>query len=86
VRFLVQSRSIPDVDRAGLVNDEYRLVDELHESGFLKQIYVRKDLGGAISIVEADSEEVVRQRLAELPFSIHGCVKIEQVLAVSERW
>ena len=86
MRFVVLSRSMPDADRTGLVDEEYRLVDGLHASGFFEQIYVRHDREGAISIIEAESEEIVRQRLAELPFSSHGCVRIEHVLPVSERW
>jgi muconolactone delta-isomerase len=86
VQFIVLSRSLPNADRTGLAEEEYRLVDELHASGFFEQIYLRRDRHGAISIIEAESEEMVRERLAKLPFAVHGCVEIEQVLAVTERW
>ncbi|HEX4864833.1 MAG TPA: muconolactone Delta-isomerase family protein [Acidimicrobiales bacterium] len=86
MQFVVMSRSVPDVDRGPWVQEEYQMVDELHASGFFHQIYVRSDQYGAISLVQAESEEVLREKVASLPFSANGCVEIEQVIAVTPRW
>lgn len=86
MQFVVMSRSIPDADRRPWVHQEYQLVDELHAIGFFQQIYVRSDQYGAISLVEAESEEVLRDTVDSLPFSANGCVEIEHVIAVTPRW
>jgi muconolactone delta-isomerase len=68
------------------MDQEYRMVDEMQATGFFEQIYLRADRYGAISIVDAESEDAVRERLAALPFSANGCVEIEEVIPVSPRW
>jgi muconolactone delta-isomerase len=86
MKFMVLSRSVPGADRSPWIQQEYKMVDSLHATGFFEQIYVRGDHYGAIAIVESESEDEVRRRLATLPFSVNGCVQIEQVIAVSPRW
>jgi len=86
VKFIVLSRSIPDADRTAVQAAEKERIEELGRGGFFDQIYLRADGQGAVSVVEAESEEAVRQVLSELPLFVAGCIAIDDVLEVLPRW
>jgi muconolactone delta-isomerase len=84
--FVVESDSVPGADRAAVQGDEYPLIEQLHSHGFFREIFVRADGKGAISIVDATSEEEVRDTLGTLPFVRAGVVRIASVVEVESRW
>jgi muconolactone delta-isomerase len=66
--FVVESHSVPGADRAAVQGDEYPLIEQLRSDGFFRDIFVRADWTGAVSVVDAPSEEEVRTTLGGLPF------------------
>jgi len=84
--FVVESASVPGVDRAAVQGDEYPLIEQLRNDGFFRDIFVRADGQGAISVVDAPSEQEVRDTLAKLPFVRAGVVRIASVVEVKSRW
>jgi hypothetical protein len=84
--FVVESHSVSGADRAAVQGEEYPLIEQLRRDGFFRDIFVREDAQGAISVVEAPSEQEVRATLARLPFVKAGVVRIAGVVAVTSRW
>ena len=50
---------------------------EFLEDDFFRELYSFRNGKGAVSIVEADSEEEARERLAELPLAKAGMLRME---------
>jgi hypothetical protein len=86
MKFVVLSRIVSQQARSAYMEEQYKRVEELYQAGFFEQIYRRADGIGAISIVEAESEGEIRERLGELPFDVHGAIELEQIIEVRPRW
>jgi muconolactone delta-isomerase len=86
VIFVVESHSVSGADRASAQGDEYPLIEQLRTEGFFRDIFVREDGQGAISVVDAPAEQDVHDTLATLPFVKAGVVRIASVVAVTSRW
>ena len=71
------SRPTADDTRAELREQQERTLEGLRRDGFLLQIWRRDDGAGAISYVEAESEELAWKRLNAMPFVAHGAIEIE---------
>ena len=84
--FVVESQSVPGADRAAVQGEEYPLIEQLRSEGFFRDIFVREDAKGAFSVVDAPSEQHVRDKLATLPFVKAGVVRIASVVEVKSRW
>ena len=52
----------------------------LYQEGFIRQIWHRGDVGGACLLVEADSEEIVRETLGTLPLVAAGMLEVTAVV------
>ena len=63
-------------------NDHARFIDNLVEDGFMVMGGPLSDEGGAMIIVSADSEQAVRDRLKDDPWTTHGILQLESV----RRW
>ena len=66
----------PD-DFAPLLSAEAEKAFELMEDDFIRELYSRRDGKGAVLIVEAESEEDARARMAELPLVKAGLLRCE---------
>ena len=66
----------PD-DFAPLLSAEAKKAFELMEDDFIRELYSRRDGMGAVLIVEAESEEDARARMAELPLVKAGLLRCE---------
>ena len=84
--FVVESQSLPGADRAAVQGEEYPVIEQLRNDGFFRDIFVREDGTGAISVVDAPSEDEVRRTLGGLPFVQAGVVRIASVVGVKSRW
>jgi hypothetical protein len=84
--FVVESHAVSGADRAAAEGDEYPLIERLRSEGFFRDIFVREDGKGAISVIDALSEREVRHTLAGLPFVKAGVVRIASVVEVRSRW
>jgi hypothetical protein len=47
----------------------------LYAEGFIRQVWHRADIAGACLLIEADSEERVREKLGTLPFAEAGMLE-----------
>jgi muconolactone delta-isomerase len=86
MKFVVLSRIVSPEARSAYMEEQYKLVEELYQAGFFEQIYRRADGIGAVSIVEAESEAEIHERLDGLPFHVHGAIELEQIIKVRPRW
>ncbi len=86
MKFVVLSRTVSREARLAHMEEQYKLVEELYHAGFFEQIYRRADGYGAVSIIEAESEGEIRERLGKLPFDVHGAIELEHIIEVSPRW
>src|SRR4051794_22214791 len=72
MQFLTVSRRIaekvPDGDLGSLTEAEFERARVLYSQSFIRQIWHRGDIPGACLIVEAESEQQVRETLRTLPF------------------
>jgi muconolactone delta-isomerase len=77
MKFLVVA--IPDrtVDRGPIQQAETEAVDRLRSAGVIEQIFVRADGTSSLSILEADSEDAVRNHVESLPFYQHKAMTVE---------
>src|SRR6266542_4815155 len=71
MQFLTVSRRrterFTDAEFVALVPQETEQARALYAQGFIRQIWHRADIAGACIVVEADSEEQVREQLKTLP-------------------
>ena len=79
MQFLTISRrrteSFSDADFAARRDEEVAQARALYAEGFLRQLWTRGDLAGACLLVEADSEEQVREKLNTLPLYRGGMLE-----------
>ena len=68
-----------DVDLAVLAENEFECARALYVRGFIRQIWHRADTPGACLLVEADSEQQVRETLSTLPFFRAGLLEVSIV-------
>jgi hypothetical protein len=64
-------------DFAPYLTPEAKKAFELMEEDFIRELYSRQDGKGAVLVVEADSEEDARARMAELPLVKAGLLRCE---------
>lgn len=70
------ARILPDADPAPYLDAEIAAVDQMMRDGFITHLYRHLDGSGAILIIESESIESAEQRLAQLPFVVHGVMTI----------
>jgi muconolactone delta-isomerase len=66
----------PEAFTPELVEAEGQRVRELYTQGILRSIWRRQDTPGATLLLEADSEQQVRDTLATLPLAQHGMLEL----------
>ena len=80
MQFLTVSRrlaeKVPDGDLASLTEAEFECARALYSQNFIRQIWHRGDIPGACLIVEAESEQQVRETLRTLPFFKAGMLDV----------
>ena len=80
MQFLTVSRRIaekvPDGDLGSLTEAEFERARVLYSQSFIRQIWHRGDIPGACLIVEAESEQQVRETLRTLPFFAAGMLEV----------
>jgi len=80
MQFLTLSRRrterFADAEFAALRAKEVEQARALYADGFLRHIWHRGDLAGACMLVEADSEQHVRERLDTLPLVNAGMLEV----------
>ncbi len=64
-------------DFAPYLTPEAKKAFDLMEEDFIRELYSRRDGKGAVLVVEADSEEDARARMAELPLVKAGLLHCE---------
>ncbi len=64
-------------DFAPYLTPEAKRAFALMEEDFIRELYSRRDGKGAVLVVEADSEEDARARMAELPLVKAGLLHCE---------
>lgn len=62
------------------LEEEAQRARALYAAGFIRQIWHRADMGGACLLIEADSEEGVRDTLATLPLVKAGMLEVVMVV------
>jgi muconolactone delta-isomerase len=81
VQFLVLSRRRTDVFPPEawppeLIEAEGQRVRELYMAGIIRTIWRRKDVAGAVIVMEAASEEEAREAVASLPLAKRDMLEI----------
>ena len=80
MQFLTISRRVTEdcteADLTVLAEDEVERGRALYLQNFIRQIWHRADTPGACLLVEADSEEQVRETLSTLPYCRAGMLEI----------
>jgi muconolactone delta-isomerase len=61
---------------APLLEAEANRVRQLYAEGFIRQIWARGDMAGACQLVEASSENEVREKLHSLPLHQAGMLEL----------
>jgi muconolactone delta-isomerase len=83
MQFLTISRrrteKFTDAEFAALREQEFAQARALYGEGFLRQIWMRGDTPGACLLIEAASEEEVREKLHTLPLYRAGMVEFSIV-------
>jgi muconolactone delta-isomerase len=83
MQFLAMSQrrteSFTDAEFAAQVEAEIQQAQVLYAEGFIRQIWHRKDVPGACILVEANSEEQVREKLNTLPLMQNGMLAVSIV-------
>jgi muconolactone delta-isomerase len=83
MQFMTLSRrrteQFTDAEFAARVQSEVAQARALYAQGFIRQIWHRGDLPGACLLVEADSEEQVREMLNTLPMVGSGMLDVSIV-------
>ncbi|HEX4650655.1 MAG TPA: muconolactone Delta-isomerase family protein [Granulicella sp.] len=69
----------PEAFTPELIEAEAQRVRELYAAGILRSIWRRQDTPGAALLLEADSEQQVRDTLATLPLAEHGMLELTVV-------
>jgi muconolactone delta-isomerase len=71
-----RTESFTDAEFAAYLEAEIQQAQVLYAEGFIRQIWHRKDVAGACILVEADSEEQVREKLNTLPLMQKGMLAV----------
>jgi muconolactone delta-isomerase len=83
MQFLAISRRrterFSDAEFAARRDEEVAQARVLYGAGFLRHIWTRGDIPGACLLVEADSEEQVREQLNTLPLYRAGMIEFSLV-------
>jgi muconolactone delta-isomerase len=66
----------PEAFTPELIEAEGQRIRELYTQGILRSIWRRQDTPGATLILEADSEQQVRDTLATLPLAQYGMLEL----------
>ena len=69
-----------DAEFAPVIAPEAEHARKLYAEGFIRQIWMRGDVPGAFMMIEADSENEVREQLATLPLYKAGMLEIDRVV------
>ena len=81
MQFLTISKRLaaegPEIDLALLAEAEFERARSLYLQNFIRQIWHRADIPGACLLVEADSEQQVRDTLSTLPLFRAGLLEID---------
>ena len=82
MQFLVLSRRRTDVFppeawTPELIEAEGQRVRELYIAGIIRNIWRRKDVAGAVLLMEAASEEEIRQAISSLPLAKREMLEIQ---------
>ena len=72
-----RSEGVTDADFAAHVDDEAQRARTLYSEGFIRQIWHRADIPGACILIEADTEEHVREMLDTLPLVRAGMLEVQ---------
>lgn len=73
------AESFSEAEFAARRAEETAQARALYAEGFIRQIWHRGDIGGACMVIEADSEDAVRQKLNTLPFAQAGMIEISVI-------
>src|SRR5688572_29425952 len=80
MQFMTLSRrrteNFSDADFAALREQEVEQARVLYSEGFFRQLWHRGDVPGACLLIEADSEDHVRERLNTLPLYQAGMLEV----------
>jgi muconolactone delta-isomerase len=80
MQFLTVSRrrtdQFSDAEFTARVAAEVAQARALYAAGFIRQIWHRRDVAGACILVEAASEDEVRQKLQTLPLVAAGMLEV----------
>ena len=76
MKFFIVARPTA-ADRTPYQEAETRGVQALRDRGVIEQLYVRLDGSVSYTVVEAESEEVARDAVEQLPFVRNGVLTIE---------
>jgi muconolactone delta-isomerase len=71
-----RTESFTDAEFAAHAEAEIQQARVLYAEGFIRQIWHRNDVPGACILVEADSEEQVREKLNTLPLMQKGMLAV----------
>jgi hypothetical protein len=85
MNLIVLTQNNPDVDRSPYLDAEYRMIESLQAAGIIERIFIRDDRSGSIVLCEDVSSESLRARLSHLPFFQHGCVRLLDLVEVTEK-
>jgi muconolactone delta-isomerase len=70
-----RSEQFSDAEFAARIEQEVAQARVLYAEGFFRQLWHRGDVAGACLLIEADSEEHVRERLNTLPLFKAGMLE-----------
>ena len=71
-----RTEHFPDAEFQARLEQEVAQARVLYAEGFFRQLWHRGDVPGACLLIEADSEELVRQRLDTLPLMQAGMLDV----------
>jgi muconolactone delta-isomerase len=66
---------------AAHIDAERQRVRELYRDGIVRSIWTRKDVAGAVMLIEADDEAAARAAVETLPLAQRGMLEV-QILAL----
>jgi uncharacterized protein YciI len=71
---LVARKTVSEEQLAPLLEPEAERVRELYAAGTFRAVWGRKDIPGAVILIEAETSEAAQDALASLPFVVKGIV------------
>jgi muconolactone delta-isomerase len=80
MQFLILTRRLserfPEAAFAARIDEEVAQARVLYAEGFFRHLWHRRDVAGACLLIEADSEDHVRERLDTLPLFRAGMLDV----------